>query len=228
MDMITPSLWIALIALVLAVPGLRLLFAGARRHPRDTRPRRLRPVRRLIGLLMVALACVTALLALSVAQYARLMADEPVGLLSFSQNQPQQFVATLALPDREPRAYPLNGDGWQLDARVVRWRLPALLAGVPPIYRIERLSGRYEDPEQERTAPRSVHDLRTGLPELDVGTLKRRFARWLPFVDVQYGSAAYLPMLDGARYRVFMDPRGALFARPDDARTEELLRQNGW
>lgn len=226
MNMVSPSLWIALVALVLALIGLRVLFGGGR--PRGERkPRRFRPVRWLIGLLIVALAGVTALLAMSVAQFARLVTDEPVAVLSFSQNQPQQFVATLALPGQDVRPYPVNGDAWQLDARVVRWRLPALLAGVPPIYRIERLSGRYEDPAQERTAARSVHDLRQ-LPGVDVSDLKRRFARWLSFVDVQYGSAAYLPMLDGARYRVFMDPRGALFARPDDARTEELLRQNGW
>lgn len=226
MDMVTPALWIALIALVLAVPGLRLLFGSGRRAGAD-RPRRLRPVRRLVGLLMVALACVTALLAMSVAQFARLVADAPVAVLSFSQQQPQQFVATLAYPGEEPQPYPLNGDAWQLDARVVRWRLPALLAGVPPLYRIERLSGRYEDPAQDRTAPRSVHDLRA-FPAPDVGAWARRFSRWLPLIDVQYGSAAYLPMLDGARYRVFMDPRGALFARPDDARTEALLREHGW
>ncbi len=222
---IAPFFWIALIALVLALPGLAMLLGSGRRAP-DGRWR-LRPVRRLIGLLLVALAGVTALLAMSVVQYARLVTDVPLATLSFSQNQPQQFVATLAFPEREPRTYPINGDAWQLDARIVRWRLPALLAGVPPIYRIERLSGRYDEPEQERSAARSVHDLRE-FPTPDIGALKRRFARWLPFVDVQYGSAAYLPMLDGARYRIFMDPRGALFARPDDARTEQLLREHGW
>lgn len=227
MDLVSPAFWIALVALVLAVPGLRLLFGGAGPSRDGQRRWSLRPMRRLVGLLLVTLAGVTALLAASVMQYVRLTTDEPVALLSFSQNQPQQFVATLTLPDEAPRPYPVNGDAWQLDARVVRWRLPALLAGVPPIYRIERLSGRYEDPEQERTTPRSVHDLRE-FPAPDVGAWQRRFARWLPFVDVQYGSAAYLPMLDGARYRVFMDPRGALFARPDDARTETLLRENGW
>ncbi|MEI2415437.1 hypothetical protein V8Z80_04560 [Orrella sp. JC864] len=225
METVAPFLWIALLAAVLAIPGLAFLLGTGRRHRQDRW--RLRPVRRLIGLLLVALACVTALLAASVVQYVRLTTDAPVGTLAFSQNQPQQFVATLALNGREPRSYPLNGDAWQLDARVVRWRLPALLAGLPPIYRIERLSGRYEDPEQERTGARSVHDLRE-FPTPDIGSLKRRFGAWLRFVDVQYGSAAYLPMIDGARYRIFMDPRGALFARPDDARTEQLLREHGW
>ena len=43
------------------------------------------------------------------------------------------------------KQYVLYGDQWQIDARVVRWKLPALMAGVPPLYRLERLSGRYGD-----------------------------------------------------------------------------------
>jgi hypothetical protein len=36
---------------------------------------------------------------------------------------------------------------------VLKWKLPALLAGVPPLYRLDRLSGRYDDPAQEASAP---------------------------------------------------------------------------
>jgi len=45
-----------------------------------------------------------------------------------------------------------------LDARLIRWELPALLAGAPPLYRLERLSGRYGDIKQEREAQRTVPD----------------------------------------------------------------------
>lgn len=225
--MVAPFLWIALLAVVLAVPGMIMLLSSGRRRAAHERRPRLRPVRRLIGLLMVLLAAALGLLAVSVVQYARLLSDAPVGTISFVRNQPQQFIATLDLPNVGQRTFPLNGDAWQLDARVVRWRLPALLAGMPPLYKVERLSGRYEDIDQERSAPRSVHDLRA-FPTPDVGALKRRFPAWLPFVDVQVGSAAYLPMLDGGTFRLFMDPRGALFARPADPKTEALLRDAGW
>ena len=48
-----------------------------------------------------------------------------------------------------PSEFVLLGDEWQLDARVIRWTLPGQLAGLPPVYRFERLSGRYGDPKQE-------------------------------------------------------------------------------
>jgi len=35
-------------------------------------------------------------------------------------------------------------------------------------------------------------------------------------------------MLDGARYTVFMDARGAVVIRPDGQATEEALQRAGW
>jgi len=98
---------------------------------------------------------------------------------------------------------------------------------VPPLYRLERLSGRYSDAAREATATRSVHSL-DDWPAPDLGSLKKSFPNWFPFVDVQFGSGAYMPLFDGARYQVFMDPRGALFIRPDGQATAEGLKRLGW
>ena len=53
------------------------------------------------------------------------------------------------------------------------------------------------------------------MPErlLDLWSLARNFPRLAPGVDAYYGSATYLPMADGARYRVTLS-RDALIARP--------------
>ncbi|KAG1253061.1 hypothetical protein G6F65_017638 [Rhizopus arrhizus] len=100
------------------------------------------------------------------------------------------------------------------------------MAGVPPLYRLERLSGRYSDTAREASATRSVHAL-DDWPAPDLGSLKKSFPNWFPFVDVQFGSGAYMPLFDGAKYQVFMDPRGALFVRPDGEATAEGLKRRG-
>jgi hypothetical protein len=129
--------------------------------------------------------------------------------------------------DSLARSFELYGDEWQLDARVLRWKLPAALAGAPPLYRLERLSGRYGDPKQELEARRSIHPLaQNAFP--DLWTLRRQFPQALNFVDADYGSAAYLPLLDGASYQVSLSPRGGLIAQPADDATRELLRKAGW
>ncbi|OZI66334.1 hypothetical protein [Bordetella genomosp. 11] len=226
---VAPSVWIAVVTIAALLIGFGLFLGkGGPRDAQGRRRFRLRPVRRLFGLLVLALACVSGMFAATLYQFFRLTADEPVARIALRERAPRQFVATAQWPgSKAPEDFPLRGDEWQIDARVVRWRLPALLAGVPPLYRLERLSGRYADPVADQSEPRTVYALGPpGMP--DLGRLKQRFPGWLPFVDVQYGSAAYMPMFDGANYRVFMDPRGGLFIRPDDAATADALKQRGW
>ena len=223
-----PFVWMAVAALIVLIPGMVLLCG--RGGPRDATGRRvfrLRPIRRLCGCLLIALAGVSAMLALTLVQFVRLTTDVPVATVTMHEQTPGEFLLTTEVPGKSERSYTLKGNQWQIDAKVVRWKLPALLAGAPPLYAFERLSGRYRDIEQEKSAERTVHDL-SDWPIPDLTKLKRVFPNWLPFVDVQYGSAAYMPMIDGARYQVYMDPRGGVVIRPDGQLTQDALRQQGW
>ncbi|CAJ50897.1 putative membrane protein, partial [Bordetella avium 197N] len=227
-DLLTPFVWVALAAVLLLGLGLGM-FLG-RGGPRDERGRktfRLRPVRRACGLLLAALACVSGLFALSLAQFSRLTADVPVAEVRIIGHHGDQYTVAAQAQGLSERDYTLYGDEWQIDAKVVRWRLPALVAGAPPLYRLERLSGRYRDVQREQAGMRSIHAL-DDWPAPDIGAVKRWFPEWLPFIDVTYGSAAYMPLFDGARYQVLFDPRGALFIRPADSATAQGLKQRGW
>ena len=87
-----------------------------------------------------------------------------------------------------------------------------LILGLEPAYQLERLSGRYSSVEAERSAPRTVHALAEE-HALDFWSLARHFPAFTPGVDAYYGTATYLPMADGARFRVTLS-RDALVARP--------------
>lgn len=215
-------MWIVLApALLAALIGLALL-----RAPRA--PGRLRRLRRaLAGLILLTFALALATLALGLRHYLLLDADVPVATLTLHRIGPQHFDLAIETAAGDTRRFEILGDQWQLDARVLRWQTPALLAGAPPLYRLERLAGRYADIDAERHAARSVYALDDS-PLPDLFDLKRRYPRWLPFVDARYGSAAYLPMLDGGRFEVLFNPRGGLVARPADARTRQLLDEAGW
>lgn len=80
------------------------------------------------------------------------------------------------------------------------------------MYQLERLSGRYTSIERERTSPRTVHDL-VGERALDLWSLARNYPAFTPGIDAYYGTATYLPMADGARFRISLS-RDALVARP--------------
>jgi len=179
----------------------------------------LKALRRGLGALfvlaLVALAAAAGFLALGLRTYERLTYEQPVAELEFAARGPQQYEATLTrLPGGPREQFVLAGDEWQLDARVLKWRGYANVLGLDARYRLERVSGRYRDIEQERHSVRSVFALGESSP-VDLWALAEQYPRWLPFVDAVYGSATYLPMAAGARYEVTLAPSG-LIARPQN------------
>ncbi len=176
----------------------------------------------LLALLLVACGAFLFALAATLETYARLSYEEPVAQLAFVALGPQLYNATLVrAPAGDVETFVLNGDEWQLDARVLKWHGVANLLGLDARYRLERLGGRYLEIEQERSAPRSVYALGAA-PALDLWLLARAYPRWLPFVDAFYGSATYLPMADGARYQVTISQTG-LVARPSNEAAEAAV-----
>jgi len=213
---------------ILAIPALlALLIAVVLLARRRLNARRGRFLRGLFGLGFLLIAISLGALALALHSYRSLHADLPVAQIALRQIMPQRFSATLTPEAGESRTVELQGDQWEVDARVVRWQLPARLAGVPPLYRLERISGRYLDIQKEREATRSLFDL-TDAGQLDLWTLKRQFPQWLPFVDADFGSGAYLPMVDGGRFDLLLSPDGGLVAKPADEATRDKLSGMHW
>jgi hypothetical protein len=139
--------------------------------------------------------------------------ESKVAEISFQEIGPRHFGSTLKSKNKI-EILDLRGDDWQIDARVLKWRGMALLFGFDALYRLDRLSGRYREIDQEKTAPRTVYSLSEG-KGLDLWLMAKKYKRWIPWVDALYGSATYLPMIDGASYTVFVSPAG-LLARPNN------------
>jgi hypothetical protein len=110
-----------------------------------------------------------------------------------------------------------------VEAVVLKWKLPAMLAGLPPLYRLDRLSGRYDDSNDEMHAPRTVIDFREA-GGFDLLDLHKQYPRWVPDVDVLFGSGVFLPLVDQGHYTVSLMRTGALVARPDEV-TEQRIAQ---
>ncbi len=217
-----PALWLLLAALVPLCLGALLALRLKRANGWSARL-----LRAFAAAVLLLLALLLGGTGLALFGYARLLRDAEVASLSVQQLAPQHYAVQLDTPDGQRQRFELHGDHWQLDARVLRWKLPALLAGAPSLYRLERLSSRYVDVAQEREAVRSVHELGAqAFP--DLWTLRRQFPQYLDFVDADFGSGAYLPLVDQARYSVSLGPRGGLVARAADAETQALLKAQGW
>jgi len=205
--------------------ALALLFALMQLLALRQRVRTRRPfaviARTLFLLVGLALAALLAGAGWSLRGYRLLGEEAPVVALDAHILSPQRWAITLTWPDGATRVVTLAGDAWRVEALVLKWKLPALLAGLPPLYRLDRLSGRYDDPADEATGLRTVIDFRTA-GAFDLVTLARQHPDHLPMVDTIYGSGAYLPLVDGGHYTVSLMRTGALVARPDEDTADKL------
>jgi hypothetical protein len=155
--------------------------------------------------------------------YKNLNAEQPIATISLYQKSEQLFDVTLIDEEGLEVRFDVAGDQWQLDARILSWQGPVAALGAKPVYRLDRLSGRYTSLEQARNSKPSVHGLyESGY--VDSWQVFRYVSGWL---DADYGSAVYMPMADGAVYSVYLTAKGML-VRPLNDVAKEAMGSDQW
>lgn len=210
------TLFAALLALLVLALGFKLLW---------NRHWLLGWLRGSIGLVLIAVAVMLGLIGWDLHRYRALAHEEPIANLAFTRVQPQQFKVVLVDAEGMEHQFELQGDLWQLDVRMIKWNPSLAQLGISPGYQLDRLSGRYLALEQEQKSPRSVHGLGAATGPVDLWQLLQQWQGLGGLVDARYGSAAYLPMADGALFSVSLGQTG-LVARPLNERAKEAVE--GW
>ncbi len=174
------------------------------------------------GGLLLALAGMFVLFLSNLYTYQRLTSEREIAELSLLKTGLQQYQASLFfLEQNKNYDFELNGDEWQIDARILKWKYPVIWLGLDSHYQLDRIGGRYRDIQQEKTALRTVYSLKEPL-KIDIWPIIREYQSHLPWIDALYGSATYLPMRDGARFKISISQTG-LIARPVNEKAEDSL-----
>jgi hypothetical protein len=161
-----------------------------------------------LGFLFTSL--IISLIGVNLDTYQRLTKEELIASIQFWQSGSQQFLAVLTQSDAgDGQSYLLNGDEWQIDARILKWKPTAIVAGLDSRYRLERLSGRYRNIDQERYDQRSIFDL-SSEPGLELWPVLIKLQNHLDWIDTYYGNSVYLPMADQAIYQIVLTQSGIL------------------
>ncbi|WP_062065674.1 hypothetical protein [Cellvibrio sp. OA-2007] len=180
--------------------------------------------RGIFGLALFAAAALVALTAYDVYSYKQVLQEQVVATINFDKIEDQHYFAVLSDKDGKEQRVELRGDQWQLDARIVKWQGYLASFGLKPAFRLERLSGRYYDIEQETTAKRTAYTVHNSLYGVDVWRIFHSNPQWVPVVDAVYGSATYLPMKDGALFEISLSNTG-LVARPINQVAREAVAE---
>jgi hypothetical protein len=174
------------------------------------------------GFVVLALAGLIGLIGYDISTYASLPGEQPLVTLTFQAQGPQRYEVRLD-QGKETRTAMLEGDLWQLDLHMLRWKSLAELIGLESGYRLERLSGRYLAVEQQNLARYGRVELSEKLLGVDIWQSLELGQRDMHLVDAQMLRVDYMPIADGAVYTVELAPTG-LIAKPANAAATEALK----
>jgi hypothetical protein len=185
-----------------------------------------------IGTPVAVIGLAFALLGVNMQSFARLsyeapVADVAVKALDRGQSLYQVTVNRLDGP-RQTLICKLQGDEWEMGARVQKWKPWANALGLDATYTLDQIGNKYFDAVRANGKPITACDLKGPPPAVDE-YVPHSWLFWLVdhsyTEDRRFGSAAYMPLADGALYRVTMTQSG-LNAEPsnDAARAANAAR----
>jgi hypothetical protein len=161
------------------------------------------------GALFLSFAALAAVLGVSTQGYRALTLEEVAATVTTVPTGSRQFQAFVEFPDGRDTTLHVMGDQLLVDAHILKWRPLANILGVHTQYELDRLGGRYVEIEDERSAPRSVHSLKSDKP-VDLFHLARRYTLLAYLVDTEYGSATYITVQRPARFEIRVSTTGLL------------------
>jgi len=173
-------------------------------------------------ILLILLTISILIVSIERSTYQRLTKEHVVASVEFKQTGDKQFEVLLTQSHSSPKKLIILGDQWQIDARIIKWKGLAAKMGLQPLYLLERVSGRYENIETEKSVNKSVFSIQNN--ELSLWNLLVEYQEYLPWFDAYYGNATYFPMRHEAKFIIKLTSNG-LIARPRNLEASQSLAQ---
>ncbi|MGX5219709.1 membrane protein [Pseudomonas sp. S9] len=205
--------WVtALLAVLTVLVAARILFGGNWL---------LGWLRGTCGLFFLGLAALVGLVAYDLYSYSPLPESGPLATLSFKADGDRYQVQVTE--GEATHNVIIQGDLWQLDARLLRWKGIAELIGLKPGYRLQKLTGRFLAIEQQSMSVHAQAELAQSPYGIDLWRWLRLGKHDLMMFDPQALRVTYLPIADNAQYRVSLTPTG-LLAEPMNSAAKQALK----
>jgi hypothetical protein len=167
------------------------------------------------------------LLGLNLQSYSRLTYEAPVAEISIHAQNPAEKLYTVAVhrldgTDRTTTCN-LRGDEWLLGGRVQKWQAWANELGLNATYTLDQISNMYYSAREASGKPITACDINGPAPEVNQ-YLPESWVKWLMdhalVQDRHFGSANYMPLADGAVYKVVITQMGFNAEPVNDAATK--------
>lgn len=142
--------------------------------------------------------------------YHRLTFESLIAELTFERAGEEVYQARLATGDRcSVRTFELYGDQWRIDSQFVKWKSLGTLIGLDPLYRLERIEGRYRQIEEQNRGTKLSYALGDD-SAIDLVRLTEILGPFNFLFDASYGSSTYSTMDPDYVYQVFQTNTGII------------------
>jgi hypothetical protein len=167
------------------------------------------------------------LFGLNLQAYSRLTYEAPVAEISIHAQNPAEKLYTVAVhrldgTDRTTTCT-LQGDEWLLSGRVQKWRAWANELGLNATYTLNQISNMYDAAQDGNGKPITTCDIQGPAPQVNQ-YLPESWVKWLIghalVQDRRFGSANFMPLADGAVYKVVITQTGFNAEPVNDAATK--------
>lgn len=154
-------------------------------------------------------------LSLNLQTYTPFDSETAIAEISFNKIGTGSYRATLLhLPAGELQVFTLDGDDWQLEARVLEWQGWPNAFGFTRQFRLERIRGHNPTTGQEN--PTHIYMLSSN-PGFDLWQWIAARPQKLAAVQAGFTRSAPASMVDNKRYRIAMTVTGLLIQPVDSA-----------
>lgn len=177
-----------------------------------------------VGAPLALAGTVASFFGLNIQSYSRLTYEAPVATVRVQlvdqANSLYDVTVTRADANVPPQVCRLQGDEWDISARVQKWQPWANVLGLDTTYTLDQLTNRYATAERGNGKPITACDI-AGPPPAINAYVPKSWLFWLfdhAFVEQRrFGSASFMPLAGGAEYRVMMTQSGLNAEPANDA-----------
>jgi len=176
----------------------------------------------MVGSPLALLGLGVALVALNTQSFARLSHENDVANVAVKALDPAKNLYRITIQrldgPNQTLTCDLQGDEWAIDARVQKWKPWANVLGLDTTYTLDQANNKYFTADRANGKPITACDLRGPAPAVNQ-YVPNSWLMWLVGQSYteqrRFGSAAYMPLADGASYHVTMTQSG-LNAEPSN------------
>ena len=171
----------------------------------------------------IAFSVFGALLVWQYGEFATVESGKKLATVKSEALSKQRFRLSITVADGASTNYLVNGDAWQLDARIVYWDGWLSWLSPAPGLRFERVNGRYDSLQDEIERPRTVEAFDYQAQVFNSWGFLDRLGS-IPGLRITNGTSIYVPMAHGASYSVYLEERG-MRVMPDNEVAQKVLRE---